>query len=147
LAGGAAGEDPGPREVRGGGRGPRAQDDRAGKGGRESPSAAGAGEGGAESGVSFELDPAAETGAEHLVDNQARLLARVQRLELRVRKAEERRRALLHVLGDMNELNGRLARQRKAMLNILLDYEQDRRRLAGQTDRQHNSRRALVQIL
>jgi len=97
--------------------------------------------------VSFELDPAAETGAEHLVDNQARLLARVQRLELRVRKAEERRRALLHVLGDMNELNGRLARQRKAMLNILLDYEQDRRRLAGQTDRPHNSRRALLHIL
>ena len=96
--------------------------------------------------MSFEPDPAAETGAEHLVDNEARLLARVQRLELRVRNAEERRRALLHVLGDMNELNRRLARQRKAMLNILLDYEQNRRRLAGQTDRQHNSRRARAGI-
>jgi len=33
------------------------------------------------------------------------------------------------------------------MSHILVDYEQDRRRLAGQTDRLHNSRRALMHIL
>jgi C4-dicarboxylate-specific signal transduction histidine kinase len=37
--------------------------------------------------------------------------------------------------------------QRKAMLHILADYEQDRRRLARQTERLDNSRRALLHLL
>ena len=85
--------------------------------------------------------------AEHLVDSPAALRAQVRRLEQRVQRAEERRRALLHIMGDMNELNRRLARQRRAMLHILVDYEQGRHRLARQTDRRHGSRRALVHIL
>src|SRR5439155_3894204 len=48
---------------------------------------------------------------------------------------------------DLNEFNKRLAHQRKAMLHILADYEQDRRRLARQTERLDNSRRALLHIL
>src|SRR5207248_8345911 len=40
-----------------------------------------------------------------------------------------------------------LSDQRKAMLHILGDYEKDRRRLAGQTERLDNSRRALMHIL
>jgi len=54
---------------------------------------------------------------------------------------------MLHIMGDLNESNKRLANQRKAMLHILADYEQDRRRLARQTVRLDNSRRALLHIL
>src|SRR5213595_3710550 len=55
--------------------------------------------------------------------------------------------AMLHIMGDLNESNKRLAIQRKAMLHILADYEQDRRRLARQTERLDNSRRAVLHIL
>jgi C4-dicarboxylate-specific signal transduction histidine kinase len=50
-------------------------------------------------------------------------------------------------MGDLNELNKRLGRQRKAMMHILVDYEQDRRRMAQQAERLDNSRRALLHIL
>src|SRR3989441_3610743 len=54
---------------------------------------------------------------------------------------------MLHIVGDLNESNKHLANQRKAMLHILADYEQDRRRLAQQTERLDNSRRALLHLL
>jgi len=92
-------------------------------------------------------EPAAETGAEPFPEKEARLLAQVRRLELRVRKAEERGRALVHIMGDMNELNKRLTQQRKALLHVLVDCEQDRRRCVGETERLQNSRRALMHIL
>src|SRR5215471_3668877 len=66
---------------------------------------------------------------------------------MRVRKSEERRRAFVHILTDLNSVNRKLADQRKAMIHILADYEQDRSRLAGQTERLDNSRRALMHIL
>ena len=91
-------------------------------------SAAGPGNGGAE------LDPAA-------------LHEQIEQLEARVQLAEERRRALVHIMGDLNESNQKLADQRKAMLHILGDYEDDRSRLARQTERLDNSRRALLHIL
>ena len=50
-------------------------------------------------------------------------------------------------MGDLNDSNKRLADQRKATLHILGDYEQDRSRLAKQTERLDNSRRALLHIL
>jgi C4-dicarboxylate-specific signal transduction histidine kinase len=84
--------------------------------------------------------PGAVVGDESLRD-------RVAELELRVAQAEERRRALLHIMGDLNDSNKRLGDQRKAMLHILGDYEQDRSRLARQTERLDNSRRALLHIL
>ena len=71
----------------------------------------------------------------------------METLEIRLRKRDEQRRAMLHIMGDLNESNKRLANQRKAMLHILADYEQDRRRLARQTERLDNSRRALLHIL
>jgi C4-dicarboxylate-specific signal transduction histidine kinase len=80
-------------------------------------------------------------------DEVARLQERVQQLERRVHQDEERRRALVHIMGDLNESNKRLGDQRKAMLHILGDYEQDRSRLARQTERLDNSRRALLHIL
>jgi C4-dicarboxylate-specific signal transduction histidine kinase len=77
----------------------------------------------------------------------AALQEQVEQLRLRVQLAEERRRALVHIMGDLNESNQKLADQRKAMLHILGDYEDDRSRLARQTDRLDNSRRALLHIL
>src|ERR671933_69892 len=71
----------------------------------------------------------------------------IKELEQRVHQAEERRRALVHIMGDLNESNRKLADQRKAMLHILGDYEDDRSRLARQTERLDNSRRALLHIL
>src|SRR5438128_2823324 len=76
-----------------------------------------------------------------------RLRAHLETLERRLRRRDEQRRAMLHIMGDLNESNRRLANQRKAMLHILADYEQDRRRLAHQTDRLDNARRALLHIL
>src|SRR5438874_5523560 len=78
---------------------------------------------------------------------ESRFRAQVETLERRLRERDEQRRAMLHMMGDLNESNKRLANQRKAMLHILVDYEQDRRRLAGQTERLDNSRRAVLHIL
>src|SRR5437868_1222819 len=78
---------------------------------------------------------------------ESRFRAQVETLERRLRERDEQRRAMLHIMGDLNESNKRLANQRKAMLHILADYKQDRRRLARQTDRLDNSRRAVLHIL
>src|SRR5204863_5517619 len=78
---------------------------------------------------------------------ESRLRAHVETLEWRLRKRDEQRRAMLHIMGDLNEVNRRLGDQRKAMLHILGDYEDDRSRLARQTERLDNSRRALLHIL
>jgi C4-dicarboxylate-specific signal transduction histidine kinase len=75
------------------------------------------------------------------------LLAEIEQLQLRVRQAEERRRALLNIMGDLHVSNRKLGDQRRAMLHILADYEDDRSRLARQTERLDNSRRALLHIL
>src|SRR5213595_3393792 len=77
----------------------------------------------------------------------SRFRAHVEALERRLRERDDQRRAMLHIMGDLNESNKRLAIQRKAMLHILADYEQDRRRMAGQTERLDNSRRAVLHIL
>ena len=77
----------------------------------------------------------------------AALRKQVEQLRAHVERAEERRRALVHIMGDLNESNQKLADQRKAMLHILGDYENDRSRLARQTERLDNSLRALIHIL
>jgi len=71
----------------------------------------------------------------------------VETLDRRLRKVDQQRHAMLHIMGDLNESNKRLTSHRKAMLHILADYEQDRRRLARQTERLDNSRRALLHLL
>ncbi len=75
------------------------------------------------------------------------LRRRIEILESRLRQRDTQRRAMIHIMGDLHGVNQRLGTQRKAMLHILVDYEQDRRRLARQTDRLDNSRRALLHIL
>jgi C4-dicarboxylate-specific signal transduction histidine kinase len=82
-----------------------------------------------------------------LQEVNARLRDRLEAMQQLLRKGEERRRAMLHIMVDMNEANRRLADQRKAMLHILGDYESDRRELARQTERLRNNRRALLHIL
>lgn len=84
---------------------------------------------------------------ERLQAEYLELRRQTEALENRVRKSEERRRALMHILSDLNEMNHKLNDQRKAMIHILADYEQDRRRLEKQTERLDNSRRALMHIL
>jgi len=86
-----------------------------------------------------------EPGATATVER--RLRAQVETLGRRLRQRAAQRRAMLHIMGDLNEVNRRLGEQRKAMLHILVDYEKDRSRLARQTERLDNSRRALLHIL
>ena len=81
------------------------------------------------------------------VEAQARLREQVRLLTVRLQKRDEQRRAMLHIMGDLNEFNKSLGNRRKATLHILGDYEQDRRRLRRQTERLDNSRRALLHIL
>jgi C4-dicarboxylate-specific signal transduction histidine kinase len=78
---------------------------------------------------------------------EARLREYIATLERRLQKRDEQSRAMLHIMGDLNESNKRLANQRKAMLHILADYEQDRRHLVRQAERLDSSRRALLHIL
>jgi len=94
-----------------------------------------------------DLDAGEKIELEWLRQEYVQLLEQKKALEVRVHKSEERRRALMHILGDLNTLNRKLADQRKAMIHILADYEKDRSRLAGQTERLDNSRRALMHIL
>ncbi len=88
-----------------------------------------------------------EVNLAELLEEHERLRQEKEALEERVRKGEERRRAMIHIMDDMNTLNKKLADQRKAMLHILADYEQDRSRLAQQAERSENARRALLHIL
>jgi C4-dicarboxylate-specific signal transduction histidine kinase len=100
--------------------------------------------------MSAEPEDLAENGAGAIDEaslDAAALREQVEQLQHRVHLAEERRRALVHIMGDLNESNQKLADQRKAMLHILGDYESDRSRLARQTERLDNSRRALLHIL
>ncbi|GAC1462461.1 MAG: hypothetical protein NVS2B12_27990 [Ktedonobacteraceae bacterium] len=84
---------------------------------------------------------------EELREAYETLLIKNQALETRLQKSEERRRAFIHILSDLNAVNHKLANQRKAMIHILADYEHDRSHLAKQSENLHNSRRALMHIL
>jgi C4-dicarboxylate-specific signal transduction histidine kinase len=91
--------------------------------------------------------PPESAGPRTLREANLKLQAQVAVLEQRLRQRDLQRRAMIHIMGDLHDLNQRLNDQRKAMLHILADYEQDRRRLAQQTERLDNSRRALLHIL
>jgi C4-dicarboxylate-specific signal transduction histidine kinase len=97
------------------------------------------------------VDSAPPTGnrmdPDQLAIEYARLQDQVGAMQMRIRRGEQRRKALLHLITDFDQANKRLGNQRKAMLHILDDYEQDRRRLVQQAERLDNSRRALLHIL
>jgi C4-dicarboxylate-specific signal transduction histidine kinase len=84
---------------------------------------------------------------EPVATTESRLRAHVETLEERLRKRDEQRRAILHIMGDLNEVNRRLGEQRKAMLHILVDYEKDRSRLARSNLRLADSRKAMIHIM
>src|SRR5438132_13229167 len=87
------------------------------------------------------------TASADLLESEAALRERVRTLERHLRKRDEQRRAMLHIMTDLNEFNKRLGNQRKAMLHILGDYERDRSRPARQTDGLDTSRHALLHLL
>ena len=68
------------------------------------------------------------------------LLREVEQLRARMQQAEERRRALIHIMGDLNDSNRRLGDQRKAMLHILKDSNETNLRLG-------DSRKAMIHIM
>jgi C4-dicarboxylate-specific signal transduction histidine kinase len=70
----------------------------------------------------------------------AELREQVEQLQARVQQAEERRRALLHIMGDLHDSNRRLGDQRKAMLHILKDANETNLKLA-------DSRKAMIHIM
>jgi C4-dicarboxylate-specific signal transduction histidine kinase len=80
-------------------------------------------------------------------DGEAALEEQIEALQLRVLQAEERRRALLHIMSDLNVSNQKLGDQRRAMLHILADYEEDRSRLAQSNVRLGDSRKAMIHIM
>jgi hypothetical protein len=65
-----------------------------------------------------------EMDREELLASQARLRERVALLESRLRKRDEQRRAMLHIMADLHALNNAAALRRKAMIHILGDYDQ-----------------------
>src|SRR5213596_2412086 len=83
---------------------------------------------------------AAEPQAQRRGGEAAALEEQIEQLQLRVRQAEERRRALIHIMCDLNESNRRLGDQRKAMLHILKDSHRSNLRL-------EDSRKAMIHIL
>ena len=82
----------------------------------------------------------AEPQAPRRSGEAAALEEQIEELQLRVRQAEERRRALIHIMGDLNESNRRLGDQRKAMLHILKDSHRSNLRL-------EDSRKAMIHIM
>jgi len=83
---------------------------------------------------------AAEPQAHRRGGEAAALEEQIEELQLRVSQAEERRRALIHIMGDLNESNQRLGDQRKAMLHILKDSHQSNLKL-------EDSRKAMIHIM
>lgn len=78
---------------------------------------------------------------------EGQLRGKLETIADRLRKRDNQRRAMLHIMIDLAMSNQRLSNQRKALLHILVDYERDRRRVAFQAARLDNSRRALLHLL
>ena len=90
-------------------------------------------------GVRPEAQPADANGGSAAGETQD-LRREVEQLRARVHQAEERRRALIHIMGDLNDSNRRLGDQRKAMLHILKDANETNLKLA-------DSRKAMIHIM
>ena len=73
------------------------------------------------------------------------LQARLEHLERRVQEAEQRRRALLHIMGDLNLTNRRLADQRRAMIHIMGDLRETTAELARREQELREKQEQLVQ--
>jgi C4-dicarboxylate-specific signal transduction histidine kinase len=80
-----------------------------------------------------------------LEPEEALLRARLEQLEQRVQKAEERRRALLHIMGDLHTTNRRLGDQRRAMIHIMGDLRETTAELARREQELREKQEQLVQ--
>ncbi len=69
-----------------------------------------------------------------------RLLEERADLEQRVQRGDQRRRAMVHIMDDLNRANRKLADHRKATLHILQDAHQSNERL-------ERSRKAMIHIM
>src|SRR5512132_748954 len=75
----------------------------------------------------------------------AALEEQIEELRLRVRKAEERRRALIHIMGDLNESNRRLGDSRKAMIHIMGDLRETTQEMERREHELRDKQEQLVQ--
>jgi C4-dicarboxylate-specific signal transduction histidine kinase len=78
-------------------------------------------------------------------DEAVALEEEVEQLRLRVRKGEERRRALIHIMGDLNESNRRLGDQRKAMIHIMGDLRETTQEMERREHELRDKQEQLVQ--
>jgi C4-dicarboxylate-specific signal transduction histidine kinase len=78
-------------------------------------------------------------------DDAVALEEEVEQLRLRVRQAEERRRALIHIMGDLNESNRRLGEQRKAMIHIMGDLRETTQEMERREHELRDKQEQLVQ--
>lgn len=86
-----------------------------------------------------------EISLNDLLETQAGLRKQIETLELRVRQGEERRRALIHIMSDMNQLNKRLGDQRKAMIHIMGDLHETTAEVQRREQELRNKQEQLVQ--
>jgi C4-dicarboxylate-specific signal transduction histidine kinase len=77
--------------------------------------------------------------------NAAVLEEEIAQLRLRVRQAEKRRRALIHIMGDLNESNRRLGDQRKAMIHIMGDLRETTQEMERREHELRDKQEQLVQ--
>ena len=75
----------------------------------------------------------------------ASLRARVEELEARLRKRDAQRRALLHILSDLHDLNKRLSDQRKATIHIMGDLHEATAEIARREQELREKQEQLVQ--
>ena len=80
------------------------------------------------------------------METRAELVERVEQLERRVREAERRRRALLHIMSDLHESNNRLGDQRKAMIHIMDDLHQTTQESESRERQLREKQEQLVQV-
>jgi C4-dicarboxylate-specific signal transduction histidine kinase len=78
-------------------------------------------------------------------DEAVALEEEVEQLRLRVRQGEERRRALIHIMGDLNESNRRLGDQRKAMIHIMGDLRETTQEMERREHELRDKQEQLVQ--
>jgi C4-dicarboxylate-specific signal transduction histidine kinase len=79
-------------------------------------------------------------------ETREELIARVEQLEGRVREAERRRRALLHIMSDLHESNRRLADQRKAMIHIMDDLHETTQESESRERQLREKQEQLIQV-
>ena len=73
------------------------------------------------------------------------LRAQVETLERRLRQRDDQRRAMLHIMGDLNEFNKRLANQRKAMIHIMGDLRETTAEMQRREQELRDKQEQLVQ--